>query len=130
MLLGKMKDDRAGLEQREGTFLIGGDLAEGMDGQMVRRLHRREGHKTNLIWLPHFLERPAKRVSRASPSPPSVRSLKGSDGNCHRIRFYALRELSCRSHHEPMKLFRPKADIGPELFALPCREMRQMADVL
>src|ERR1700678_1226584 len=31
MLLSKMKDDRAGLEQRERTFLIGGDLAEGMD---------------------------------------------------------------------------------------------------
>jgi len=42
MALRNMEDDRACLEQNEAVFLIGGDLAEGVEREVRGLLHRGE----------------------------------------------------------------------------------------
>ena len=64
---GNMEDDRPRLEQGEIAFLVGGNLAKGMKGQMRGFLHRPERNKAHLVGLAHFFERPANaRVARQS----------------------------------------------------------------
>ena len=74
--LADMEDDRPRLEQGEIAFLIGRNLAERMKRQMREFLHRPKRNEAHLIGLAHFLKRPANRVSRASPLPPSGDCLK------------------------------------------------------
>jgi hypothetical protein len=59
MMLGDVEDDRAGFEQDEIAFLIGGNLAEGMERQMRGLLHRGKGNEAHLIGQARFFERPA-----------------------------------------------------------------------
>ena len=67
MLLGDVKHDRSRLEQREIAFLIGWNLAEGMNRQMRRFLHRTKRNKANLVGFANLLEGPANaRITRQS----------------------------------------------------------------
>jgi hypothetical protein len=67
MVLGDMEDYRACLEQGEIAFLIGGNLAERMKGQVRGFLHRTERNEANLVGLADFFECPANaRIARQS----------------------------------------------------------------
>ena len=83
MALGNMENDRACLEQDEIAFLIGGNLAEGLQAQMCGRLHRMERDEANFVGLAHFFERPANaRVTRQSLAAIG-RPFEGGDDGSH-----------------------------------------------
>src|SRR4051795_345091 len=84
MALCDMEHDRPGLEQAEIAFLVGRDLPERMKRQMCGFLHRFERHKSNLVRLAHFLQRPANaRIARQSLAAIG-RPFKGGDHDGHR----------------------------------------------
>ena len=83
MALGDMQDDRAGFEQDEIAFLVGGDLAKRMPRQMRGLLHRLERKMTNVAGLRRFFERPAHaRIARQSHAT-IRRAFESGDGGDH-----------------------------------------------
>ncbi len=87
VMLGNVEDDRAGLEQGEIALFVGGNLAERMQGQMRRFLHRAERHQTNLVGQARFLQRPAHARIAGQSLAAVGRAFKGGDDDAHRCRF-------------------------------------------
>ena len=84
MALGDVEHDGPRLEQDELAFLVGRDLAERMQRQVRRLLHRPERNQANLVGLAHLFQRPANaRVARQSLAAVG-RAFKGGDGDGHR----------------------------------------------
>jgi hypothetical protein len=70
MVRGDVKNDGAGLEQRQLAFLVGRDLAKRVEMQMRRLLHRSKRHGPYFVGQTGFQRPPYARVAR-SPLPPS-----------------------------------------------------------
>src|SRR5690606_11468037 len=83
MPLRNMEYDCTGFEQNKITFLIGRDLAEGVEGEMRRPLHFAEGNKTHLIGLADLLKRPAYAHVARLPCTTVRRLPEGCNGGNH-----------------------------------------------
>src|SRR5882757_5729278 len=83
MALRDMKDDGARLEQGEITFLIGGNLPEGLTRSMGRFLHVTERKKADVVGLANFFKRPADRHVTRQSLATIRRILEGGNGGVH-----------------------------------------------
>jgi len=88
MLVRDVENDGAGFEEDEVATLksgfIGGDLAEGLERQMLRLFHRLEGDQADVIGLTDLLQRPADpHVAREATSAIRGGFEGGDDGVWH-----------------------------------------------
>ena len=83
--LGDVQDDRSGLEEREGAFLISRDLAERMKREMRGFLQRAKRNQANVVRLTYFFQRPANaRIARQSLAAIG-RALESGDGDVRQL---------------------------------------------
>ena len=82
--LGDVLNDRPALKQAEIAFLIGRDLAEGIERAVGRLLQRLKGDEAHRIGLSDFFQRPADPGVARQALAAIGRPLEGRDRDRHR----------------------------------------------
>src|SRR5690554_7826764 len=84
MARGEVKRDRPGFKYGQRALLIGRNLPERVKREMFWLFHCRKRHQTNIVWLAHFLERPAHPHVACLALAAIGRAFKSRDGGGHR----------------------------------------------